>query len=254
LGDGKALTPGLRTLKHWNQWLTQQFLGSGLLAAEHKMLTRLLCHHFGKYALLIGVPHQVDLLSTSQLPSRFLVSPMAHHARISGLIESDFHELPIMTGSIDLVLLPHTLEFIDNPRQLLAEACRIVKPEGLIAICGFNPYGMWSMKKILKKNKEVPWSSRRIPANKIKNWLHLADFQLEKQKCFLFRPPINQKTIYGKLHFLEQFGKYCYPSFGSVYIVLARAKVAPLTPIRLKWKQELSTVSIPTSISGHIAW
>ena len=54
-------------------------------------------------------------------------------------------------GSIDLVILPHILECIDNPRQLLAEACRIIKPEGHIIICGFNPHSLWGLKKIMGK-------------------------------------------------------------------------------------------------------
>src|SRR5438093_12093821 len=96
-----------------------------------------------------------------------------HKSLHTANIESDLHELPILTGSIDLVMLPHTLEFVDNPRQLLAEACRIIKPEGLILVCGFNPYSTWGIKKMLTKNKKASWMGNIIQVNLVKAWLYI---------------------------------------------------------------------------------
>jgi hypothetical protein len=79
----------------------------------------------------------------------------------------------------------------------------------------------------------------------------LADFQMESQKSMLFVPPINRPRLHNKLHFLETVGSKFFPFFGGVYILLARAKVIPLTPIKLKWTQQLSSMS--STISGHIA-
>lgn len=242
-----------RTLQHWNQWLTQQFLGNHLLDAEKKTFSQLLKQHFGKHALLLGVPQQYDLLTTTAIPCHWFVSPLISQANPSRYIESDFHELPITTGSIDLVVLPHTLEFIDNPRQLLLEACRIIKPEGLIVICGFNPYSMWGIKKIFPSHKKTPWLGNFHHLAKIKNWLKLADFAMEKQTSILFRPPMSQQNLYNKLLFMENLGSKCLPMLGGVYILLARAKVIPLTPIRLKWKQQLNNIRIPSTMTGNIA-
>lgn len=244
---------GYRILQHWNQWLAQHFLGERLLQAEGEQLSSLLNRHFGKHALLLGVPEQQKLLEATRIPCHSLLSPLIHKEKISNYIEGDFHELPILTGSIDLVMLPHTLEFIDNPRQLLAEACRIVKPEGLIMISGFNPYSAWGVKKIFAKHKGMPWSGNFIQPHLVKNWVRLAEFEMEKQASILFRPPVNHPAFYNKMHAIERIGHACFPFFGGVYMVLARAKVIPLTPIRLKWKQSLSNIRISTTISGHIA-
>lgn len=244
---------GYRTLQHWNQWLSQQFLGETLLAAEKQVLIPLLNKHFGKQSLLIGVSHQRDLLDASTIPCHSILSPLICHERKKNYIESDLHELPILTGSIDLVLLPHTLEFVDNPRQLLSEACRVIKPEGLIVICGFNPYSMWGLRKLLSKQKTMPWQANFIPSPKIKSWLRLADFAMEKHQTVLFMPPVSRSVFSSKLHFIESFASKCFPALGGIYVILARAKVIPLTPIRLKWKQQLSGIRISTSISGHIA-
>jgi hypothetical protein len=247
------LAHGYRTLQHWNQWLTQHNLGRSLLQAEGQQLSQWLNRHFGKHALLIGVPHQASLLNATSIPCHSILSPIMSKTHVTNYMEGDLHELPILTGSIDLVMLPHTLEFVDNPRQLLAEACRIVKPEGLIMICGFNPYSMWGLKKLLTHQKAMLWSGNFIRSHEVKSWVRLADFELEKQTSILFRPPMNHPSIYDKLNILERIGRTCLPLLGGVYIILARAKVIPLTPIKLKWKQQLSGIRISTSISGHIA-
>lgn len=251
MGDGKVLAHGSHTLQHWNQWLSQQFLGKSLLETEAQQFSHLLKRHFGKHAILLGVPHQYDLLNSTKIPCHSLVTPLNCKEKKTGYIEGSFDELPILTGSVDLVMLPHTLEFTDNPRQLLSEACRIIKPEGLIVISGFNPFGPWGLRKLITRNKKnMPWGANFIHAQKLKSWLRLSDFLMEKHKLTLFTPPINHPGIYKKLHFLEKWG---IPAFGGGYILIARAKVIPLTPIRLKWKQQLSNIRITGTMPGHIA-
>jgi len=233
-----------RTIQQWDLWLTQ-FLGHSVLEAEKKFLLHSLATYFGKQGLLLGVPHQNELLKASVTAHQIVLTPIISKTRQIKTIESDFDELPISTGRVDLVLLPHTLEYLDNPRQLLSEACRIVKPEGHIVILGFNPISMWGIRKFFsKKNKGVPWSSNFIRAASIKEWLALADFELVKQNTLLFRPPLKHHGLYRKLNFLEWVGNKCYGYFGGVYVLIAKAKVIPLTPIRLRWKQSLSSMRV----------
>jgi ubiquinone/menaquinone biosynthesis C-methylase UbiE len=168
-----------------------------------------------------------------------------HHHKEVHSIESSLHELPVSTGSIDLVLLPHLLEYLDNPRRLLAEACRIVKPEGHIAIVGFNPFSLWGLRKLFSGKSHIPWSSNFLKANLLKRWLVLADFEIVTHKSFLFRPPFKHESLFRKVGFLEWIGKKCFPGFGGVYVVIAKAKVVPLTPIKTSWKQKISDVRIP---------
>lgn len=220
--------------------------------AESQLLAKMLTRHFGKHALLIGAPNQKKLLQAGVVPCHTLLSPMIAHEESIRCIESDLQELPIYTGCVDLVLLPHTMEFLDNPRQLLAEACRIIKPEGLIVITGFNPISLWGANKILTKEKKVPWSGNFIRPGEIIKWLKLADFQMEEQKSTLFRPPMRYQNLFEKFKFLEIVGDKCLPALGGVYALIARAKVVPLTPIKMKWKQQLSGIRISTSLPGHV--
>jgi len=246
------LAHGYRTLQHWDHWLTQQTLGKCLLDAEKQILKTLLDRHFGKHATVIGVPSQYRLLQSTMVPCHTLISPLLTRDKHIHAVEAQFHDLPILTGSMDLVVLPHTLELIEGPRQLLAEACRIVKPEGLIVICGFNPYSLWGVRRLLNKQKSAPWTNSFIQPLHIRNWLQLAEFKLEKQTRILYRPPFTHPTLFDKFNFVEHLGDKCFPALGGVYVLLARAKVIPLTPIRLKWKQKLSNIRISTTIPGNI--
>ncbi|OGT38812.1 MAG: hypothetical protein A3F12_04675 [Gammaproteobacteria bacterium RIFCSPHIGHO2_12_FULL_38_14] len=247
------MTHGYRIFQHFNQWLSQQYLGKCLFETEQQLLSSLLKRHYGRHALVLGVPRQLELLQSSAMPCHTLISPLVCHEENHHYIEADFRELPILTGSIDLVILPHTLELIDHPRHLLIEACRIVKPEGLIVIAGFNRLSSWGIKKIFSKGHHVPWSLNFLHLHEIKNWLRLAEFELEEQRTALFRPPIKNKMVYQKLMFMEKIGDICFKHTGGIYLLFARAKVIPLTPIKLKWKQQLSQIRLPTTRGGYIA-
>ena len=139
--------------------------------------------------------------------------------------------------------MPHTLELIDNPRQLLVEACRVVKPEGDIIIFGFNTMSLWGLKKWWVSNKKTPWSNHFIRGHTIKKWLALAEFELIKQDMLMFRPPILKPRIFNKLKFLDWIGYKMNAFFGGIFVIRAKAKTIPLTPIKLHWKQPLSPLS-----------
>ena len=47
--------------------------------------------------------------------------------------------LPFPAASLDLVLMPHTLEHSPDPHQTLREVERVLVPEGRVVITGFNP-------------------------------------------------------------------------------------------------------------------
>lgn len=241
------------TLQHWNQWLSVAPVGLRLLNAEVNCIKNLLANHYGKHCALVGVPSQKSLLEANKLPIRTLISPITERHARSGEVEADVHELPIFSGSIDLVILPHTLEFVSNPRHVLIEACRIVKPEGLLVYIGFNPISLWGVKRYFSKTKDVPWSGRFIPLSQIKNWLKLKEFEEVMSTTTLHQFPCQNEKWFDRLHLLDKIGPTLLPAFGGVSVLVARAKVIPLTPIRMRWKQKLSAIELPSSLNGTIA-
>ena len=60
-------------------------------------------------------------------------------ARGGGGAALRLRRLPFPNQSLDLVVLPHTLELTRDPHQALAEVERVLMPEGRVVILGFNP-------------------------------------------------------------------------------------------------------------------
>jgi hypothetical protein len=61
------------------------------------------------------------------------------------------------------------------------------------------------------------------------------------------------ESLYRKIRLLETIGSWIFPKAGGISIIVARAKVIPLTPIKMKWKQQLGNIRIRPTIPGNIA-
>src|SRR5258706_6955092 len=116
-------------------------LGQYLLAREQAYFDRTLSDIFGFHALQIGLP-EYPLLKASRITTRLTVD-LEEPAQVL----ADPHWLPFAENGIDLVIVPHTLEFTDEPHQLLREIHRVIRPEGQLIIAGFNPYSLFVVKR-----------------------------------------------------------------------------------------------------------
>lgn len=235
-----------RALQQWQHWLREP-LGARILDAEQQFLSPWLARYANTPIVLMGVSEQQVLMkrSAQSVGQTLLMTPMKSAQALPmhyQMIESVWSALPIATGSIDLVLLPHTLEYLDNPRAALTEACRVIKPEGLLIIFGFNPMSLWGLRKGWTAQNQAPWSSHFLSPHVIKQWLKWSDFELILHKNILFSPPVLSDVLNQPFKWLDWVGQKCHIPFGSIYSIVAKAKVIPLTPIKLHWKQAFSPV------------
>src|SRR3981081_1120128 len=110
---------------------------------------------FGFRALQIGVP-EIDFLRQNRIPSRFALA-----LEPGAALAADPLQLPLASQSVDLVALPHVLEFHHNPHDVLREVERVLMPEGHLVISGFNPASLWRLKQMLSfEKKDPPWDAR----------------------------------------------------------------------------------------------
>jgi SAM-dependent methyltransferase len=107
--------------------------GQYLLVREQAFFDRAVADIFGFNALQLGLPRQA-FLRASRIPLR-AVAGDEPGVQLRLLPQ----ELPLETGSLDLLLLPHVLEFNDDPHQILREAERVLRAEGELIVSGFNP-------------------------------------------------------------------------------------------------------------------
>ena len=64
-------------------------------------------------------------------------------------------QLPLASQSVDLVVLPHVLEFHAEPHEMLREADRVMMPEGQLVISGFNTASLWGLRQLFASRSDA---------------------------------------------------------------------------------------------------
>jgi SAM-dependent methyltransferase len=191
---------------------------------------------FGFNAVQVGLP-QIDLLRQNRIALRTSVGP----GRESDLI-ADSGALPFATGSIDLVLLPHVLEFSAHPHRILREAARVLMPEGQIVISGFNPLSLWGLKRRLGPGRrEYPWCGRFIGLLRLKDWLQLLGFELNGGRFGCYAPPFAQAKWLERSAFMEKAGDRWWPIAGGAYVVRAVKRTIGMRLVMPSWRTQAAS-------------
>ena len=102
------------TAENLSEWFdTPQ--GGYVLAREQAYFDRTVSDMFGYNALQLGLQGH-DFLRSNRMPLRFSAGNQAGNA-----VRLICAELPFECDSLDLVLMPHVLEFSEHPHQVLRE-------------------------------------------------------------------------------------------------------------------------------------
>jgi SAM-dependent methyltransferase len=214
-----------------NAWLATS-LGQYLLQREQAYYDQVVADIFGFNALQLGLLEH-DLLRTSRIPFRFRAGMGSRVA-----VQADVPQLPIASQTVDLLLLPHVLEFSAHPHQILREAERVLMPEGQLIVSGFNPFSLWGLRKVMSYNVPgYPWHGRFISLLRIKDWLTLLGFEVIGGRMCCYEPPFQQENLLRKFHFMEAAGDRWWALAGGVYFIHARKRVHGMRLIMPPWNE-----------------
>ena len=219
-------------LREWYQ----SPLGKIVAEQESKLLVSVLPNMFGYHLLQLSEWGNSSYLDASLIRHKVVLDVDSIHldSKLNTLVNA--HKLAIASDSVDVVLLPHTLDVDMAPHQVLREADRVMVPEGRIVILSFNPWSTWGLRHICNLwSKKNPWNLAFFSPARIKDWLVLLGFEIEKVQMVFFRPPIAHPLLQNNTKFLEIVGSKIWPAFGAVYMLVARKQVSTLTPIRPRW-------------------
>lgn len=212
------------------QWL-QTPLGQYLLARERAYIDKTVADIFGYNALQIGLP-ELDLLRANRMPLRAIVD------RGSGAgVRADATELPVVGASIDLVLLPHVLEFSENPHQILREVERVLVPDGHLVVSCFNPMSLWGMRHSFGKRNDYPWRGRFVHMLRLKDWLALLGFEMAGGAMGCYVPPCASQKWIDRFKFMDAAGDRWWPFSGAVTFLHAIKRVRGMRIITPQWAQ-----------------
>ncbi|HXF46021.1 MAG TPA: class I SAM-dependent methyltransferase [Burkholderiaceae bacterium] len=211
----------------------RQPAGRYLLAWEQRQYDAAVADIFGYHALQLGLP-ELDALRENRMPLRFCASDrllpelnvMAGQTQV--MVIAHFEELPFASQSIDLVVMPHVLEFADEPHQVLREVERVLVPEGQIVITGFNPASLWGARQYLARLGATPFLPRAgqfIGLPRLKDWLKLLSFEVNRGRFGCYVPSCRTEQWLARWSFMEKAGDRWWPVLGSVYMLTAVKRV-----------------------------
>jgi len=212
--------------------------GCYLRAKEQDLYDNAVADLFGFNALQMG-SLEMNLLRNSRIPNQYKSTDTNDTANnLHMRCCDDF--LPIANSSLDLLLLPHRLDFSERPHQTLREAERVMMPEGHIIISGFNPLSTWGAKsklvKLCSKHPEFPWSGKYIGLNRMKDWLALMGFEVISIEMCCHVPPVQSESWHQRFSLMDKLGARCCNILGGVYFIVAKKRVVGMMPIKPKWK------------------
>ena len=218
-------------------WLASP-LGHALLVSETEVLRHVLDGVFGEHLLQLG--RWGDGAGVSAL-ARTQVVTRVYGPGEGGDISAAFAALPFATGSVDAIVMPHTLDYAASPHDVLREAHRVLRAEGKLVLLGFKPFGFWGLRRVLGGGGFPPGVHHAVGERSLRDWCALLNMRVDDYQRFFFRLPLQRRgaPISGSW---EQFGRRWWPELAACHLVCARKRVASVTPVRPSWRQRARVV------------
>jgi len=197
-----------------------------LLQRELSMLGPLLGGVYGVWGLHIRPHEQAPVTLPAHLLSAVVELALDDGGSCAGSLRCEPSHLPFASESFKLVVAQHVLEQVAAPDAGAEELARVLAPEGVALLFGFNPASLWR-----------PWVSRRLG-----NGMRFASAggwrqRLERAQLDVLQ--IRYVGPWGPWAGAESTGASEMRSlpmlwrFGASWLLIARKRRSTLTPLRL---------------------
>ena len=219
---------------------------------------------FGYHALQLGVP-ELQGLRANRMPHQWQASDHASALGNSSgakvAFMTDFTALPFPEASLDLVVLPHTLELSADPHATLREVERVLVPEGRVVICGLNPLSLWALRQKRQHLYRrlglrrfvgplfLPDCGEFIGYWRLRDWLRLLSFEVEHGQFGCYRPAVDSESWLKRFQALDYVGARWWPIFGAGYFLVAVKRVRGMRLLEPAWKTAVprAATSVPVA-------
>ena len=246
--------------------------GQYLLDWERAQFDAALVDVFGYHALQIGLL-DIDALAANRMPHRWLAlttsptgpAPAAAPPPPDGgeprriALVTDSAALPFAEASLDLVVLPHTLELSPDPHATLREVQRVLVHEGKVAIAGLNPASLWGLRQYRAHlyrsmgggRLYLPDAGQFIGHWRLRDWLRLLDFELEGVSFGCWRPAVRSARSLARFAWMDGLGQRWWPVFGAGYFMVAVKRSHGPKLVGAHWKAAPVPAGAPVSIANR---
>ena len=201
--------------------------GQYLLAKLRQELSPHLDNAFGYHILQIGPLRGETLFGDCRINHRINACSKPGEA-VNLLCESG--EIPLESDSVDVVIAHHSLEFVDNPHQVLRELHRVLTPQGQLLLMGFNPHSLRGLVTRMRGiSRSSPWHGHRPVSNsRLSDWLHLLGFELREHAHLYSMPPLGSGRVRRVTEAMDEWCHQHRLPLGGLYLQRAIKQVAVL--------------------------
>jgi len=225
----------------WREWLESP-PGRYALEWQQQQFDAAVTDVFGFHALQCGLL-RLDALRDNRMPHRIRACEPCEAPSRGGasVVLGSFEEMPFASQSIDLVVLPHVLEFADDPHQVLREVDRVLRPEGRVIVSGFNPISLWGARQWVTRGVSrrpfLPREGQFIGLPRLRDWFKLLGFEFDRGRYGCYRPPCRTQRWLDRTEFMESAGDRWWPICGALYVVSGIKRVRGMRLIGPAWRQ-----------------
>ena len=257
--------------------------GRYLLAWEAAQFDQAVSDVFGYHALQLGFP-ALNSLATNRMPHQWLAGtaaltdaplpasplpvgpltarpaacPHSPSPRPKAAFLTDTAALPFSASSLDLVVLPHTLEQSLDPHATLREVERVLVPEGRVVISGLNPVSLWAMRqrrghfyqRFGRGDLFLPESGEFIGYWRLRDWLRLLSFEVESARFGCYRPSFESEKWLTRFDWMDKVGQRWWPIFGAVYFLVAVKRVRGMRLLEPAWRTRKVVATAPAAVAN----
>ena len=252
--------------------------GRYLLAWEQARFDEAVANIFGYHSLQLGMP-LLDGLRANRMPHQWLAMGQEAVEGSIAFVETGGVDgplqrravdmltepvaLPFPAASLDLLVLPHTLELSIDPHAALREVERVLVPEGRVVISGLNPTSLWGLRqrrarlyqRLGRGNLYLPDVGEFIGYRRLRDWLRLLNFEVESARFGCYRPAVRSTRWLERFGWMDAIGDQWWPILGAAYFVVAVKRVHGMRLLEPAWRtarqRTAATVPIANRAGGH---
>lgn len=237
-----------------DDWLGSP-LAASLLAQESRLVSEALDGIFGELCLQLGRWGTSGAFLKHARTQRTVCVSDRDGVLVDAAPTAIGHpyRLPLLSESVDAVLLPHTLEFSSRPHAILREVHRVLRANGSLLVLGFKPGGLWGLRRLIPGAAMPPGIDTIVSDSQLSDWLQLLDLYIHGVTPYGFRWPLPGNRGAGSQAW-EERGRRWWPALAACYMLTAQKRVIPLTTVRMPWRSRPKVVGglvKPTTRTVH---
>ncbi len=232
--------------------------GRLLFQQESQLLQAAISNLFGYYLVQLGCTATHEWLHGSRVSNKLVFDDQFEESVVLSWqkefiekqqtsvpihwVKTGLDFLPLAKETVDVMLLPHTLETVHDPYYLLRQVDTVLVAEGRLVLTGFNPLACGIIKSRLGREGRTFKQANLVRSSRVVEWLEVLGYEIEEIQystisCFAGTTFGDSLAGWRLLERIEKLLSRLGLQFGNVYCIVARKKVDAPKLIGASWKQ-----------------